>query len=285
MSSAAKRIIAGLTRVLLGLIIVIPIVWMLAASLKPDDQIHAHVGSWKAFAPTPFTVENYTQASRRGAAVITLTNSIVQVVGIAAFSIVLNSLAGYAFARIRFPGRGLLFGVLLATIIIPLEAIVVPLSLTVGQLWRAPTSGFELRAWTWGALIIPFAAKAFNIFLMRQAFLSFPKALEEAAFIDGAGWWTVFWRVALPNAKHALITVVLLDFVIHWNDFLWPLVICTAEETRTVQLGLSNFFTQPPVRWGDVMAYAVIATLPVMIVFTLGQRWIVQSLAGTGIRE
>jgi multiple sugar transport system permease protein/fructooligosaccharide transport system permease protein len=128
-------------------------------------------------------------------------------------------------------------------------------------------------------------AKAFNIFLLRQYFLAQPRSLEEAAFIDGAGWWRTFWNVAVPNAKPAIVTVVLLDFVVHWNDFLWPLVICQGENTRTIQLGLGNFFTQPPISWGAILAYAVLATIPMMLVFTVGQKWVVQSLTTTGLRE
>jgi multiple sugar transport system permease protein/fructooligosaccharide transport system permease protein len=170
------------------------------------------------------------------------------------------------------------------TIIIPLEVIVIPLFMTV-RTTRGLAEVFGDRPWTLAALSIPFMAKAFNIFLLRQYFLSLPRSLEEAAFLDGAGWWGTFWRVALPNAKPALVAVVLLDFVVHWNDFLWPLVICQGENTRTIQLGLGNFFTQPPIAWGAILAYAVMATIPMMLVFAVGQRWIVQSLAATGIRE
>jgi multiple sugar transport system permease protein/fructooligosaccharide transport system permease protein len=127
-------------------------------------------------------------------------------------------------------------------------------------------------------------AKAFNIFLLRQYFLTLPRSLEEAAYVDGAGLWRAFWRIALPNAAPALGTVILLDFVIHWNDFLWPLVICQGERSRTIQLGLANFFTQPPISWGAILAYAVIATAPLALAFLIGQRWIVRSLAATGRR-
>jgi multiple sugar transport system permease protein/fructooligosaccharide transport system permease protein len=184
----------------------------------------------------------------------------------------------------RFPGREVLFMLCVTTIIIPLEVIVIPLFMTVNAT-RGLVGFVGERPWTLAALSVPFAAKAFNIFLLRQYFLSLPRSLEEAAFLDGAGWWSTFWRVALPNAKPAIVAVVLLDFVVHWNDFLWPLVICLDERTRTIQWGLGSFFTQPPISWGAILAYAVMATIPMMIVFALGQRWIVQSLAATGIRE
>jgi multiple sugar transport system permease protein/fructooligosaccharide transport system permease protein len=140
------------------------------------------------------------------------------------------------------------------------------------------------RPWTLAALSVPFMAKAFNIFLLRQCLLTLPRSLEEAASVDGAGTWRTFWRIALPNAAPALATVVLLDFVIHWNDFLWPLVICRSEDSRTIQLGLANFFTQPPISWGAILAYAVIATVPLALAFIIGQKWIVESLAPSGTK-
>lgn len=274
---------AGLA-VLLGLIYVAPIVWMVSASLKPDEAIHADVASLESFVPAPLTLDNYRAALQRGDAVAALINTFVVVVLIAAGGVLVNAPAAYAFARMRFPGRDLLFMALVATIIVPLEAIVIPLFIGV-QTTRDLDRLLGLRGWTLAALAAPFVGKAFNIFLLRQAFLTVPRALEEAAFLDGAGWWRTFWRVGLPSVRHALVTVILLDFVIHWNDFLWPLVICSEENTRTVQLGLGVFFTQPPISWGAIMAYAVLATLPVMLVFSLGQRWIVQSLSATGVKE
>ncbi len=127
--------------------------------------------------------------------------------------------------------------------------------------------------------------KALNIFLLRQYFLSLPRSLEESAFIDGAGWWGSFWRIAVPNAKPAFVTVIILDFVVHWNDFLWPLVICQEENTRTIQLGLGDFFTQPPISWGSILAYATLATIPLMLVFLAGQRYIVQGFTTSGLKE
>ncbi len=233
--------------------------------------------------PAPATGENYAEAARRGSLGVVMVNTFIVVSVIALGGVVINAPAAYAFARMRFPGRDLVFTLLVISIILPVEAIVIPLFMTVRS--TAPAAAvFGERGWTLAALSIPFVAKAFNIFLLRQYFLSLPRSLEEAAFLDGLGWWRTFWRIALPNAGPAIITVVLLDFVIHWNDFLWPLVICQAEDTRTVQLALGNFFTQPPIHWGAIMAFAVIATLPVMGVFTVGQRWIVRSVASTGVR-
>lgn len=270
-------------RIAFGGLFVAPILWLVAASLKSDAHIHDDIDSLRSFVPRPVTLSNYQDAAQRGDVAVTLVNSLVQVLAIAVAGAVINSLAGFAFARMRFPGRETLFMVMVATIIVPIEAIAIPLYLTV-NVWEAPRGETALRIWTLAALSVPFMAKAFNVYLLRQAFLSVPRSLEEAAFLDGASWGRVYWNVALPLVRHAVVTTVLLDVVIHWNDFLWPLIVCSAADTRTVQLGLEGFFTQPPVKWGSIMAYAVLATVPVMVVFTLGQRWIVASLASSGVR-
>jgi multiple sugar transport system permease protein/fructooligosaccharide transport system permease protein len=188
-------------------------------------------------------------------------------------------MAAYAFARMQFPGRDILFILVLVLIILPVEVLVVPLFLTARDLHL--TGGYAV---TVAALILPFMAKAFNIFFLRQHFLSLPTDLEEAAVMDGAGVFRVFWSVALPAVRPALATVVVLDVLTHWSDFIWPLVICTREETRTVQISLSNLFTQPPVQWGDILACAVIATLPVLFIFRTAQRYVVSGNLRTGIK-
>lgn len=273
----------GPLRCVAALLFIAPILWLVAASLKPTARIHEDVDSLRSFVPTPVVTENYVDAWQRGDVAVTFVNSLVQVLAIAGAGLLINSAAGFAFARMRFPGRDVLFMILVATIIVPIEAIAIPLYLTLHRL-PTPTGETNLRLWTLGALSVPFMAKAFNIYLLRQAFLSVPRSLDEAAFLDGAGWWSVYWRVALPNVRHALVTAILLDFVVHWNDFLWPLIVCSGTQTRTVQLGLENFFTQPPIQWGSIMAYATLATVPVLLIFTLGQRWIVASLATSGER-
>lgn len=271
----AALVVAGL--------FVAPVAWLAAASFKPNEQIHRDVDTLHSFVPAPFTIDNYRAAIARSSLGATLLNTFIVVTVIAGLGIGVNGAAAFAFARMRFPGRDWLFGLLVASIILPIEVIVIPLFMTV----RAAAPLMDVlgeRPWTLAALSLPFAAKAFNIFLLRQHFLTHPRALEEAAMLDGAGWFGVFWRVALPNAGPALVTCVLLDFVVHWNDFLWPLVVCQGEATRTVQLGMGNFFTQPPIAWGAILAYALLITLPLTAVFAAGQRWLVKSIATTGIR-
>jgi ABC-type glycerol-3-phosphate transport system permease component len=263
-----------------ALLFIAPILWMVSASLKPESAIHADVDSLTSFIPAPATIENYEIAFDSSDLGGTLLNTAIVVLLIAIGGLLVNAPAAYAFARMRFPGRNVLLFIFLATIIIPIEVIVIPLFLTVNT-----TAGLADRIgewpWTISALSVPFMAKAFNILLLRQYFLTMPRSLEEAAFVDGAGRWRAFALIAMPNALPALATVVLLDFVIHWNDFLWPLVICR-QRGRTIQFGLAEFFTQGPTQWGAILAYAVIATIPLALAFAIGQRWIVQSLAPTG---
>jgi ABC-type glycerol-3-phosphate transport system permease component len=199
--------------------------------------------------------------------------------GIIGFGLFVNSMAAFAFARMRFPEYDLLFGAVVVLIILPVEVLVIPLFLTARDL---NLNGGYFATMT--ALILPFTAKAINIFFLRQHFLALPATLEDAARVDGASWWQIYLRVALPTIKPALATVVVLDVLTHWGDFIWPLVVCTREETRTMQISLANLFTQPPVQWGNILACAVMATLPVLLIFRYAQRLIVVSHLDAGIK-
>jgi ABC-type glycerol-3-phosphate transport system permease component len=280
---ASARTVATMLALAVGVVFVSPLLWMAAASLKPDAAIHADVDSLRSFVPAEPTVANYRQAIRRGHVGTTFVNSLGVVFLIAFAGVLINAPAAYAFTRMRFPGSRALFALLILTIIVPLEVIVIPLFMTVRTTWGLAEVIGD-RPWTWAALSVPFMAKGFNVFLFRQFFLGLPRALEDAAFIDGAGWWRTFWRVVMPNAKPVVITAILLDFTIHWNDFLWPLVVCQGPETHTVQIGLGYFFTQPPISWGAILAYSVLATIPMVILFAWGQRYVVASLSGTGVK-
>ncbi len=255
-----------------------PLLWMVLASFHTEATVFGtHWLAW--LAPGNWTLANYPEAWRRAALGQALFVSFVQVAVIAGAGLVVNALAAYAFARLDFPGREVLFSVVVMLIILPVEAIAVPLFFTARDLGLTGGLGPAL-----GGLILPFVANAFNIYFLRQHFLSLPVQLEEAAVIDGANVWTVFWRVALPSVKPALATVVLLDLLTHWGDFLWPLMIATREDTRTVQISLASLFTQPPIQWGDILACSVLATLPVVLLFRWFQRYVVPAETQVGIK-
>lgn len=255
-----------------------PLLWMIAASLREESQIfHPGLSEW--LSVRGWTITNYVEGWRRAGLGQALITTLLQVALIAGVGLLVNSMAAYAFARLSFPGRDLLFATVVVLIILPVEVLAVPMFFTARDLGL--TGSFTNAM---AGLTVPFFAKAFNIYFLRQHFLGMPVELEEAAAIDGASAWRQFWQLALPSIRPALATVVLLDLLAHWGDFLWPLMISTRAETRTVQLSLANLFTQPPIQWGHILACAVIATLPVVALFRFFQRHIVNTDVRTGIK-
>jgi len=266
----ARRI--GIALLLGGLAVLwlAPVGFMLVSSFKPSGRMLADLGSWRSFWPAPFRPQNYALAFASVPLGRYLLNSALVTAITLGCSIVVNSLAAYAFAVLRFPGRDLLFAATVALLIVPFEAIVVPLFLTVNTLgWLNSYQG----------LIVPFIANTFYIFLFRQFFLRIPRTLIEAARLDGASHLTIYRAIALPLARPALATVAILECVARWNDFFWPFLILTDEHKYTVQLGLAQFFQGARTQWALVMAVAVIVSLPVLLVFLVGQRLLVDGAA------
>ncbi len=204
-----------------------------------------------------------------------ILNSVWIVGTIVILGLALNSLIAYALARLRFTGRNILLSIIIALIIIPLEAVVVPLLLIVNRFgWLE----------SYHVQIIPFIADPFSIFLFYQFFIGLPKDMEEAALVDGASLFGIYWRIILPLSRPVFATVAILQFLLHWNDFLWPLMVTRAETYRPLMVAIQQFFSQDPKLWGDIMAFASMITIPVLIVFLLFQKWFVQSVATTGVK-
>lgn len=259
-------------------VFLLPLLWMVQASFRLDDEVFR--GGMMAFLNGQvWTLDNYADAWRRADMGRAMVTSFLQVAGIVSIGLLFNSMAAFAFARMRFRGKHVLFYLVVILMILPIEVLVVPLFLCVRDLGMLGGYGSTILA-----LILPFSAKAFNIFLLRQHFLLLPRELEDAAVVDGAGPFRIYWSIALPAIRPALATVAVLDVLVHWSDFIWPLVVCTGEETRTIQITLANLFTQPPVLWGDILACSVLATLPVMLLFRFAQRHIVATESGAGIK-
>lgn len=274
MKSTVRWCVSGVV----ALVFLAPVLWLIFASLREESRIfNQSAGNWLTLSG--WTVANYADAWRRAVLGQALVNSLLQVGMIGGVGLAVNALAAYAFARLDFPGREWLFSGIVALIILPVEVLAVPLLFTARDLGL--TGGYVA---TLGGLTLPFMAKAFNIYFLRQQFLVLPIELEEAAVVDGASIWRRFWSIALPAVRPALATVVVIDVLTHWGDFLWPLMISTREETRTLQLGLANLFTQPPIQWGDILACGVITTLPVVLLFRWIQRFIVLSDNRAGLK-
>lgn len=257
-----------------GILFISPLLWMVIASLKPENKIFEDIGIRSFILLNP-TLENYINVFHRIPYFQYLFNSFFTVGSIVFFGLIVNSLCGYALVKLKFPGSDFIFMVIIALYIVPFESIMLPLYLIVNKLGMVNT---------YSALIVPFVASAFNIFLFRQFFLGIPKELEEAAYIDGANPLLTFFKVVLPLSKPVFATSAILTFITYWSDFLWPMIVTTSEELRTVQLGVQLFFVDPPIRYGEIMAALTLATLPMIIVFILFQKYYVQGIVSSGLK-
>ena len=265
---------------------VLPFVWMLSTSLKPPDQLFTVPPTW---LPHPLRWETYVKAMSAGNFGRYAMNSLFLAAANLVTNVLLSALAGYAFARLRFPGRNLLFVLVLATLMVPYQVTIIPLFVIVRHI--PLFGGNDLLGqggigWInsyWG-LIVPGAVGAFGIFMLRQFFQTLPGELEDAARIDGAGELRIFWQIMLPLAMPAVATLAIFSFQAGWNAFLWPLLITNTDDMRTIQLGLTVFVQQYSTQWDQLMAATVVATLPVIVAFGVGQRLIVRGIAFTGIK-
>lgn len=279
-----RLMITYILMVVLVCFFLFPIVFMLISSLKADEaQVLRDMSSLAAFIPYgTISLENYQDVFDRVAFGRYLYNSLVIVTITVSFGLFFNSLAAYALARIPFVGRRLMLAIVIALIIIPFQAIAVPLLLLVNQFpWFDGSS-----SWidSYHVQIIPFLADAFSIFLFYQFFIGIPKELEEAALVDGASRFRMYWQLVVPLSRPIFATVAILKFLQYWGEFLWPLMVTRGDDFRPLTVGMQVLFGQAPLRWGDIMAYASMVTIPVLIVFLLFQKWFIQSVASSGVK-
>lgn len=254
-----------------ALVVLAPFLWMITTSLKPTRGVHLP----PYLIPADFRWENYRRAWDADQFGRFYWNSVVMTAGIVAGQLITSAMAGYAFARLRFPGRQALFFLVLATMMIPIYVTLIPSYLLVKDLgWLDSYQG----------LIAPRIVSAFGIFLMRQHFLTIPREIEEAALLDGASHLRVLAGIMLPLSGPALATLGIFSFLFAWNDFLWPLIVTSSPEMRTVQLGLANFTGRYGTQWTLLMAGAVTATIPALVIFAFGQRWFVRGVSMTGVK-
>jgi multiple sugar transport system permease protein len=292
-TATARRGWTYLPMTVLAVFFLFPIVFMVAASLKTDHQIFADMNSLKAFLPVgDLSLANYAAVFDRVPFWRFLGNTLFVTFMVTAFGLIVNSMCGYALARMRWKGRGLVFGLIIATLILPFDTTIVPMVYLVANL---PWVGFDGLTpvlefgWlnTYRVQIVPFIVNAFSIFLFAQYFKSLPKGLEEAAAIDGAGWLRTYWRIIVPLSKPVFATVAILTVVTSpatWNAYLWPLMTVQSEELRPVMVGVQYFF-QLDTAWGEVMAYITMITVPMVIVFLVFQRAFIQSIASAGMKD
>jgi multiple sugar transport system permease protein len=260
---------------LLGLLFVAPILFMMVGSLKPDDLVLAQAGTFKAFVPEKTSLQNYEDVFNRVDFARFFFNSLFITAAIVLGGLLVNSLAAYAFARLRWRGRIFLFTAVLALMIIPLEAIAVPLFFQVTLLgWRN----------TYIAQILPFIANAFSIYLFYTFFIGLPKELEEAARVDGASTIRTFFEIIVPVSLPVFATVTILTFLTQWGSFLWPLMVTIDEQVRPLPVAIASFQTLPPLQWGDILGFGVMMVAPILVIFLVFQKWFVEGVASTGTK-
>ncbi len=258
----------------LALIMLIPFAWMLSTSLKPAEYI---LRATPQFIPNPATTSSYTDLAKLMPVDRMLFNSAFVAIAGTAGQVLVSAMAAYAFARMQWRGREIVFVLYLLTMMVPRQVTLIPQFILIRQLgWVNSYQG----------LILPGLFSAFGVFLLRQSFLGMPRELEEAAFIDGANHLTVFWRIVLPSSRPALATLSVLSFMEYWNSYLWPLFVARQDMFMTLPVGLAKLQGGPRAltQWNMVMAGAVIAVLPIVIMYLLAQKWFIRSVTLSGIK-
>lgn len=273
--AGSRRIAAYALLAVAALLFLAPVWLMVAGSLKPDERVLVEAGSWRGLLPTAMGLDNYADAWRRTEVGRFLLNSLVITGSIVAGGLMVNSLAAYALARLRWRGRKLLLSAVLALMIVPFEAVVVPLFYATALLGLRDTRV---------AQIVPFVADAFSIWLFYTFFLGLPRELEEAARLDGAGPVRTFLSVIVPASKPVFATVAILTFLTRWGAYLWPMMITIGPRARPLPVAIATFYTLPPLQWGDILAFGVMMVLPVVIVFVAFQRWFVRGVTASAIK-
>jgi multiple sugar transport system permease protein len=268
------RAIASYVVLIIGSVsFLLPFIWMLTTSLKNDSQIYTFPVQW---VPNPVQWENYARLFAQAPMWVYLRNTVVLTVFGVAFSLIGSSIAAYAFARLRFPGRDAMFFIMLATIMIPDWATLIPRYIMFGKLgWLD----------TYLPILLPaLFATPFNTFLLRQFFLSIPQELEDAAKVDGAGTMRCFLQIVVPMSRSALLIVGLFAFLYYWNDFLGPLIYLSSDNKFPISLGIMNFASQQVQDFALMMGAATVAMAPCVILFFIAQRWFIQGVVITGVK-
>jgi multiple sugar transport system permease protein len=260
--------------VVISLLFIAPLLWMVSTSLKTDAHAVAPHPSW--LPPEP-TLQGYLSVTQAANAPVLrwFLNSLLAAAGQALVVVATSALAAYALARLDFPGKRFVFGLVVGTLFIPPVIFLAPNFITVGWL------GWLDSLW---AVILPSSATAFGVFFLRQFFLSLPRELEEAALLDQANGFQIFWFVILPLSRPALSTLALLSFLTNWNDFLWPLYVLLNPDQLTLPAGLSQLQSSYTTHYPSIMAGAVIASIPVLLLFLVAQRQVIEGVSRSGMK-
>lgn len=261
---------------LLAVLFIFPLIWMIASSMKPEAEIYNNMNSFKAFLPSLHLAEwfsSYREVLTRFDLLMYIGNSLFYGLCVAVGSVVINGMAGFAFAKPQFSGKKMLFGILLALLIVPFETILISQFTIIHKIGLVDTRL---------AVILPALAGAFNIYLFRNFFMAIPEEMIESAKLDGANTWQIFWRIMIPMSKPAVATVGTLAFIGGWNDYIWPLMVLTDKSKFPIQVAITAINSTEPVYTNQVMAVLTISTIPLILIYIVAQRYILEGLSGSG---
>ncbi|SOD64388.1 carbohydrate ABC transporter membrane protein 2, CUT1 family [Streptomyces zhaozhouensis] len=267
----ARRTGLTVVAIVLSAITVFPVLWMATSSLKPRDSV-----TDGRLIPREVTFDNFVYVFTEVPFARYMWNSFFISAVITLAALLFHSMAAYALARLRFPGREAIFLSIFATLLVSAPVVLIPLFLVAKELNLLDS---------YAGLIIPAIFNAFGIFLLRQFYLGFPREIEEAAIVDGAGHWRIYWSIVLPMSKPILAALTVFFFLANWNAFVWPLVATSSEELTVVQLGIASFQTQYASSWNYILAAATVAALPMLALFFAFQRQIVESIKTSGMKS
>jgi multiple sugar transport system permease protein len=269
----------------IGVLFLGPFIWMFFGSVRRESEIHGMMFpfTWHTIVPVEWTLQNFldiyglSEEGQKGGLRfhLGLMNSGIIATAVVASSLLFNTMAAYFFARLPFPGKKYLFAYVVATFLLPFEVTVVPLYLVVSDL--------GLRN-TYAAMIVPFYASPFIVFMLSQFLGSIPKELDEAATVDGANYWQILWQVIFPNALPAIATAALIEFQFIWNLFYWPLIATSSLDLQVIQVMIASQTTDRTIYWGRTFAGLVSAVLPVLALFLAGQRFYFRGAVLSGMK-
>lgn len=261
---------------LIALFFLFPLVWMIASSMKSEAEIYKNMTSWKAFLPSANVHEwfgAYAQLLKRFPIVHYILNSVTYALCLTAGSLIVNGLAGYGFAKFKFTGNKILFSILIAMMVIPGATLIIQ------QFQIAKNLGLLN---TIMAVVLPGMASPFYIYMFKNAFEAIPESVSEAAAMEGAGSFRIFWNILLPMAKPTIATVGTLAFIGSWNDYVWPLMVLNDSSQFPLQVAITNVNVTEPVYMNQVMAILTISTIPLVLVYIFAQKYLVQGLGSAG---
>lgn len=264
------RILWMLVTAILALMILFPLLWMISIAFKtPAESFSANL-----FPERP-TLENFKYVLTGVPFLRYMANSFFVSASVTVIALFFHTMAGYALARLRFPGREIIFLAIFSTFLVSLPVVIVPLFVIVRAMGMLNT---------YAGLIVPAIFNAFGIFLLRQYYLSLPREIEEAAIVDGASYWRIYWSIILPLSRPIMSALAILFFLANWNAFLWPLTVASRADLWVVQVGIANFKSQYSASWNYMMAASTIVAIPTLVLFIIFQRQIMDSLKTSGLK-